>query len=211
MNRFGRIAERVAGAFEIWDEVKEAAGPKESGQTAAYGDEVRLFGSKGEIALLAPFEPPRGMDSEDAGESDELETELRMLKSRTSKVPALRRFRVKDEQWTELHGKFYAILVLKGTRFDETEMAQELSESGLGIITASERPSGHRTAFFHPKDTLHRGLTFEELITAVHSSEKTIDGIAVRKVFKEIMRDAMKDSEAELKSNMVQIIEEASQ
>jgi hypothetical protein len=79
--------------------------------------------------------------------------------------------------------------------------------SRMGWKTAS----AERTAFFHPKDTLHRGLTFEELIDAVHANEPTIDERSVRKVFKEIMRDAARDAEAELKSNMKQIIEEASE
>ena len=63
--------------------------------------------------------------------------------------------------------------------------------------------------FFHADDTLMRGITFDDIITAVQSNEKEINEAAVRKVFTEIYRTNFKDAQAELRDSMQKIIKEA--
>ena len=62
--------------------------------------------------------------------------------------------------------------------------------------------------FFHPKDDLMRGITFEELIETVQSNEKEITPQTVMKVFNEIHKTNKEDALAELRDSMSQIIKE---
>jgi len=71
--------------------------------------------------------------------------------------------------------------------------------------------AARRTAFFHRDDTLLAGLSFGELIDAVHSNEPAIDEAAVRKVFGEIVQSQMQDAEHELAGSMGQIVADARQ
>ena len=71
--------------------------------------------------------------------------------------------------------------------------------------------AARRTAFFHRDDTLLAGLSFGELIDAVHSNEPVIDEAAVRKVFGEIVQSQMQDAEHELAESMGQIVADARQ
>ncbi len=57
--------------------------------------------------------------------------------------------------------------------------------------------------------TAMRGITFDDIITAVQSNEKEINEAAVRKVFTEIYRTNFKDAQAELRDSMQKIIKEA--
>lgn len=63
--------------------------------------------------------------------------------------------------------------------------------------------------YFHEKDDLLRGITFEDLIIAVQSNEKAISASSITKVFNEMVKANLKDAEYELKSNMKQIIKAA--
>jgi len=69
--------------------------------------------------------------------------------------------------------------------------------------------AARRTAFFHRDDNLLAGLSFGELIDAVHSNEPMIDEAAVRKVFGEIVQTQMQDAEHGLAGSMGKIIAEA--
>lgn len=66
----------------------------------------------------------------------------------------------------------------------------------------------NKKAYFHEKDGLLAGITFEDLITAVSTNEKIKSAETVKKVFKEIVNANMKDAEAELRDNMQQILKE---
>ena len=63
-----------------------------------------------------------------------------------------------------------------------------------------------KDSFFHPKDDLLRGVTFEELIDTVYSNEKTITPDVVKRVYREILRSNTHDAEVELKDNMEKIL-----
>jgi hypothetical protein len=63
-------------------------------------------------------------------------------------------------------------------------------------------------SFFHEKDDLMRGITFEALLTAVGSNEKEINENVVKTVFKELLDANLEDAHSELKENMKQIIKE---
>ena len=66
----------------------------------------------------------------------------------------------------------------------------------------------NKKAYFHEKDDLLAGITFEDLITAVQTNEKIKSAETVKKVFREIVKANMKDAEAELRDNMQQILKE---
>ena len=65
--------------------------------------------------------------------------------------------------------------------------------------------------YFHEQDDLLRGLTFEDLITAVASNipSERINPMTVNKQYQELLRMQMRDAEYELKRNMKQIIQAA--
>lgn len=63
--------------------------------------------------------------------------------------------------------------------------------------------------YFHLKDNLLHGITFEDLIIALQSNEPKIDEKTVMKVYNEILKMNAQDALHELKSNMHQIIKEA--
>ena len=58
-------------------------------------------------------------------------------------------------------------------------------------------------------DSLLDGLTFEDLILAVHCNCRKIDRKAVTDTFKEIIEGRMQDADFLLENNMEAIIEEA--
>ena len=60
--------------------------------------------------------------------------------------------------------------------------------------------------FFHEGDDLMRGITFEDLITALNSNEQTVDEAAVRRVFSDMYRANLEDAKAELRDSMKKII-----
>jgi len=61
----------------------------------------------------------------------------------------------------------------------------------------------------HTKDDLLRGITFEDLITAVQSNEPVINEKSIKKVLYEMIKENVADAEAELKEKMEWIIKEA--
>lgn len=63
--------------------------------------------------------------------------------------------------------------------------------------------------YFHPKDDLMRGITFEDLIETVQSNESEINEKTITKVFNEILNSNLRDAKAELKDSMKQIVKEA--
>ena len=63
-----------------------------------------------------------------------------------------------------------------------------------------------KKSYFHEKDDLLRGITFDELIITVQSNEKTISAETVKKVYKELLQANIRDAEDELKDNMAQIL-----
>jgi hypothetical protein len=82
---------------------------------------------------------------------------------------------------------------------DNKEIAREL------VRVAKEL--GIRKAYFHEKDTLLHGITFEELIVTVLANERVRDEAAVRRVFDELVDAYMRDARAELRANMGHILE----
>jgi len=62
--------------------------------------------------------------------------------------------------------------------------------------------------YFVAEDNLLRGITFEDLITAVHSNEKEINEQTIRKTFEEMVRTNLVDSKSLLRSNMKSILKE---
>lgn len=73
----------------------------------------------------------------------------------------------------------------------------------------SGKESFVESEFFHEDDTLMRGITFDDIITALISNEQEINEASVRKVFTEIYRSNFKDAQAELKDSMQKIITKA--
>jgi len=63
--------------------------------------------------------------------------------------------------------------------------------------------------FFHEKDNLLRGITFEDLITTLQSNEPEINEKTVMKVFNEMWKELLTEAQHELKKDMKQIIKEA--
>jgi hypothetical protein len=64
--------------------------------------------------------------------------------------------------------------------------------------------------YFHPKDDLLSGITFEELIDTIYSNEKVVNENVVKKVFRNLVNAKIHDAEYELKQSMKQIIKAAS-
>ena len=62
--------------------------------------------------------------------------------------------------------------------------------------------------YFVKEDDLLRGITFDDLITAIESNEKEINEISVKKVFEEMVRTNLVDSKSLLRSNMKSILKE---
>ena len=67
-----------------------------------------------------------------------------------------------------------------------------------------------KKSYFHEKDDLLAGITFEDLITAVVSNEKIKSAETIKKVFKELLNANVRDAEAELRDNMQQILKAVS-
>lgn len=85
----------------------------------------------------------------------------------------------------------------------------KIKESFVGRVRKASRSiEESKVSEFHGKDNLLRGITYEELIDAVHSNEPTKDKASVMKVYKEIFEANRRDAEAELKSNMTKILKE---
>jgi hypothetical protein len=61
---------------------------------------------------------------------------------------------------------------------------------------------------FHPKDDLLRGITFEDLITAVQANEPEINETSIKKVYKEILKQVTDDAQYDLKSNMKDLLKQ---
>lgn len=61
---------------------------------------------------------------------------------------------------------------------------------------------------FSTQDDLLRGITFEDLITAVESNEKVYIEGTVKKVFDEMLQTNLQDAHALLKANMRNILKE---
>ena len=57
------------------------------------------------------------------------------------------------------------------------------------------------------KDSMLDGFTYEDIIDAVYHNEKNIDEKAIKKVFKEILKDQIKDAEYALKKNISNMLE----
>jgi len=64
------------------------------------------------------------------------------------------------------------------------------------------------TERFHQKDDILASITFEELITTVTTNEKVMDEKTVKRVWKELLKNALGDAEHELKQNMKAILKE---
>jgi len=62
--------------------------------------------------------------------------------------------------------------------------------------------------YFVKEDDLLRGITFEELITAIESNEKEYTEETIKKVFEEMVRTNLIDAKATLRSNMRSIMKE---
>lgn len=63
---------------------------------------------------------------------------------------------------------------------------------------------------FFTGDDLLAGFTYDDLIETVNSNEKMHDKKAVMKVFKELMKIAVKDAEYAIKADMDKILAELS-
>lgn len=61
----------------------------------------------------------------------------------------------------------------------------------------------------HPNDCIFDPITFEQIITALHCNERTIDTKAVFRVVNEIIDSRMQDLEYLLNNNIAEIIAEA--
>lgn len=61
----------------------------------------------------------------------------------------------------------------------------------------------------HREDSIFDPITFEQIITALHSGERVIDPKAVRKVAKEILDGRLEDFYFLLLNNEAEIIAEA--
>jgi len=72
----------------------------------------------------------------------------------------------------------------------------------------SEEVSGVFKQHFFTKDDLLSGITFEDLITAVHSNEQEINEVSVKKTFEDMAKANLLDSKTLLKSNMKYILKE---
>ena len=60
--------------------------------------------------------------------------------------------------------------------------------------------------FFHPRDNILDGITFEDLIDTVFHNEKEVNEKVVGKVFEEILKQRTIDARHEVKTNMKKII-----
>jgi len=105
-----------------------------------------------------------------------------------------------------LHGDDIMWTSLPSTPSVKVSLFGKKSASELAIELVKVAKS--LTGFFHPKDNLLRGITFEDLIDTVFSNEREINERTVRKVYKELLRASMKDAEAELRDNMDEILSE---
>lgn len=61
----------------------------------------------------------------------------------------------------------------------------------------------------HETDNILDGVTFDDVILALHSGERVIDEKAVRRVVKEILESQMQDFEYILNNNIDEIIARA--
>lgn len=61
----------------------------------------------------------------------------------------------------------------------------------------------------HETDNILDGITFDDVILALHSGERVIDEKAVRRVVQEILESQMQDFEHILNKNMSEIIKRA--
>ena len=87
----------------------------------------------------------------------------------------------------------------KGYLVDNERIAKEIMK------VAKELEAG----FFHEKDTLMAGITFEDLITVMQSNYSigNINKSTVKEAFKELYRKNYRDALSELNWNMDKIIE----
>jgi len=61
----------------------------------------------------------------------------------------------------------------------------------------------------HETDNILDGITFDDVILALHSGERVIDEKAVKRVVQDIMESQMQDFEYILNNNMNEIIKRA--
>lgn len=62
-----------------------------------------------------------------------------------------------------------------------------------------------QAAPWHAGDMLI-GLSYDELIMTVHANEKKVDADAIKKVYKEILKQKLADADADLEQHMSQIL-----
>ena len=61
----------------------------------------------------------------------------------------------------------------------------------------------------HQNDAIFDQITFEDIITALHCSEKVLDEKAIKRVVKEILESRLQDFEYLIQNNINEIIAEA--
>jgi len=54
----------------------------------------------------------------------------------------------------------------------------------------------------HVKDDILSGITFETLITAIQSNEKTVDEETISRVYKELLAEQMENAKSTLEEHM---------